>query len=921
MLLNSNESPGGNAEAAFRAQHTILQKQVPLMYVLMLINVTFVSIAAHESLPAFLSIGVPAALVLVTAVRAVIWLSRDQATLPLSVIRRQLRGTLVAAATLSALFGAWGLLLFSEADPARATAVALYVFVGSISCSYCLHALPGAARLVLLFGAMPITARLLVSGDWYLAGIGLTFILVAGLILHTLAAGRASFLELLRSKSEMSALLEALQQSEEHHRYSVELNPQIPWTSDPDGSIVELSPRWSVETGIALMDGLGAGWQSSVHPEDLPGLLATWQVARAPGDRIELDARYRLRKQDGSYRWFRARAYPRYDPGGHIVKWYGNLEDIHEQVTAELALRESEERYRLAARATNDIIWDWSHVTDEIQWADGHESIFGYPASEGATGKWWIERVHPEDLSVAQALYSHVMDGGEEGWSHEYRFRAADGSYVVVLSRGYVIRDGAGNALRSIGAMVDVTVERRIEENLRWAAYHDSLTNLPNRKMFSEQLDEALIKGAEARSCVGVIVLDVDGFKSINDNLGHAAGDAVLKKVAARLQANLPVGGIAARLGGDEFAIILTGLVREDACEATVSRIIDGVGRGLVIEQSVIDVSLSAGAAMWPIDGVTSEDVMKSADLALYTAKAEGSSAIRGFVPAMRDRIDNRNRMLSDAREALRDDRIVPFYQPKIALKSGEVAGFEALLRWHHHRQGLHPPGTLKAAFEDSVLSTQLTDRMINRVVSDMMLWLQQGINFGRVAINGSSADFRGGNFADRILGRFSEAGLSPSLLELEITETVFLGQHADSVETTLHTLAGAGVTIALDDFGTGFASLTHLQQFPVDVLKIDRSFISRLDGKRSADIAIVQGVIDIARRMGIQTVAEGVENEAQLACLRELGCDIAQGYLFSRAMAASRISSFSEKWDVNAARDRTRPAGGETAADRFTNN
>ena len=441
--------------------------------------------------------------------------------------------------------------------------------------------------------------------------------------------------------------------------------------------------------------------------------------------------------------------------------------------------------------------------------------------------------------------------------------------------------------------MSDITVAKQAEDNLRWAAYHDPLTDLPNRKLAAEELERALEMAVNASSSVGVIVIDVDSFKAINATLGHAAGDAVLKTIAQRLQANAPAGATVARLGGDEFAVILPNLSEDDASAETVNRIIKGVGEALRIEESVMDVSLSAGAAMWPSDGATAEDVMKSADLALYVAKSEGLGGVRGFKPAMRDRIDDRNRMLRDAREALQDDRVIPFYQPKVELASGKVVGFEALLRWHHHRSGLQPPGAIAAAFEDSSLATQLTDRMLDRVLTDMAGWLDQGHSLGRIAINGSPADFRRDDFAERILSRCHETGVSPSLLELEVTETVFLDRLSDSVERTFRTLRSEGVSIALDDFGTGYASLTHLQQFPVNVLKIDRSFISKLDGTSGPDRAIVQGVIDIARRMKIETVAEGIETEAQARDLFELGCDIGQGFLFSRPIAADRISVF----------------------------
>jgi diguanylate cyclase (GGDEF)-like protein/PAS domain S-box-containing protein len=900
MFLAVRGGLANHSEATLREQYASLKQQVPLMYALMFINVMFLSIATSEGQPTATGLIVPTVLSVLIAIRAGAWIVRRKKEASVKDIRRRLIGTVIVAAVLSAFFGAWGVSLFDH-DRARSTAIALYVFVGSISCCYCLQALPTAARFVLLFGALPITVRLLTSQDWYLAGVGVTFLLVAAVILRTLVTSRSAFLEVLRSRSEMGALVKALQQSEENYRYSVELNPQIPWISDPDGNVVELSPRWSALTGVPIEQGLGSGWMAAVHPDDLETILKAWNATLARAEGAVADSRYRLRQADGRYCWFRARAYPRLDAEGQVVSWYGNLEDIDDQVAGELALRESEERYRLAARATNDIIWDWSHSTNQIHWADGIQSAFGYPGEIlGTSMDWWMERIHPDDITNVRETYDRVIDNRQDSWSHEYRFKAADGDYIYVFSRGYVVRDTEGNAVRSIGALLDVTVARRVEEDLRWAAYHDPLTGLPNRKMFTEQLEKALADANAASSCVGVIVIDVDGFKSINDSMGHATGDAVLKMVAARIQEKLPHGATVSRLGGDEFSIILPNLVPQDARAETVARILHGVGDGLAVEENVLSTTLSAGAAMWPIDGASGEEVLKSADLALYAAKAEGNGSIKGFQPAMRDMIESRQRMLQAAKNALADDRVIPFYQPKICLKSGEIIGFEALLRWHHHRRGLQPPSTLQAAFEDSALSTQLTDRMLDRVLADMVAWTEEGRAFGRIAVNGSPADFGRGDFAERILTRLQRYGLDPAQLELEITESVFLGQLAYNVESALRSLTSEGVTIALDDFGTGYASLTHLRQFPVNTLKIDRSFISRLGSADCADFAIVHGVIDIAHRMNIETVAEGVEKKAHVRQLRDLGCDIGQGFFFSRAVSASRVPVFMDYWREN---------------------
>ncbi|MDO9369446.1 MAG: EAL domain-containing protein [Sphingopyxis sp.] len=912
MALSASGKLSVQSEAVLREQYASLARQVPLMYALMFLNVLFLALVTADGDGWAASFMAPLALTAIIAVRAAAWYIRRGVVATDDHIRRYLQGTVFRAGAFSLLFGGWGLYLFLAADPFHTTAIALFIFVGSISCCYCLQALPAAARLVLLFGAMPVTTGLLASGDWYFTAMGLTFLLGAGVILRTIATTRSAVFESLQSRSEMSVLIEALRRSEEHYRFSVELNPQIPWISDPEGQIVEVGPRWSELTGTPAGDALGTGWTNSLHPDDLPVVLAHWNEALTSVDNAVADVRYRVRNADGSYRWCRARANPRRDADDRIVSWYGTLEDIHDQITAELALRESEERYRLASHATNDVIWDWSHRSDRIEWGNGAVEVLGYPElSIGTAIAWWKERVHADDLPAVNKTFERILRNLQDSWNHEYRFRVAQGHFINLHSRGYVVRDDAGQALRSIGALLDVTAARRAEDELRWAANHDPLTDLPNRKLFGEVLEQALHAASADASCVCVIVIDVDGFKLLNDSMGHAAGDELLRTIARRLQMNLPVEATVARLGGDEFAVIVPGLDSGSARAPAVNAILKGVADTLTIDESVLPVSISAGAAMWPADGDDAEEILKSADLALYAAKAEGAGVVREFRSEMRASAESRKSMLRDAREALRDDRIIPFYQAKVDLRSGKVVGFEALLRWSHHRRGLQPPDSIRSAFDDSLLGSELTDRMIDRVLADVVEFTERGVAFGRIAINGSLADFRRDDFADRILGKFQRAGVPPTLLELEVTESVFVDHLALNVERALRNLVAEGVSIALDDFGTGYASLTHLQQFPVHVLKIDRSFISRLDSADSADFAIVHGVIDIAHRMNIVTVAEGVENDNQLAQLRSLGCDIAQGYLFSRAISAERVPGWLRNW----ARDR--PAAPERAADR----
>ncbi|MHB9878788.1 bifunctional diguanylate cyclase/phosphodiesterase [Pacificimonas sp. ICDLI1SI03] len=726
---------------------------------------------------------------------------------------------------------------------------------------------------------------------------GLTFLVIvtsalilavgAGLALHDLEVARATAVD-----------RERLFKSQEHHRYSVELSPQIPWIADANGRIIEISPRWSEVVGEPAENANDIGWANKVHPDDLPTVLSVWKAAILSGDADKADVRYRLRQADESYRWFRARARPRRDEHGEIVLWYGSLEDIHEQVNAELALRASEERYRLASLATNDVIWDVRANCEVIEWAGAVEDVLGYPEMRSGTDrKWWINRVHPEDRPGVLAELESILHSGANSWTQEFRFWAKDGRYVCLLSRGHVVRDEDQKPLRMVGSLMDITTRKRGEDELRWAAHHDPLTHLPNRKLFSIKLDAALEKATKTGGKVGLIVVDVDGFKTINDTLGHAAGDATLKEVAALLSDGTGPNTTIARLGGDEFALIISDLAEVDKESGALGQILKGTSKHITYDGQEIEISLSMGAAVFPADGQGSESLLKSADLALYAAKAEGTGNTRRFTPSMRETAEREKRMRINARDALLGEQLIPYYQPKICLRTGRIVGFEALLRWRCPKRGIQPPSSIQAAFEDPRLAPELTDRMLTQISSDMAIWLDQGQEFGRIAMNGSPEDFRRGDLANRILDGLGITKVPPDLFELEITETVFLGKHVEEVGSALRALRKEGVTIALDDFGTGYASLTHLKQFPIDVLKIDRTFVSRLISDDKRDAAIVGALIDLAKNLGIQTVAEGIETPLQAFMLRRRGCDIGQGYFFARPLPGPEVSHFVSEW------------------------
>lgn len=558
----------------------------------------------------------------------------------------------------------------------------------------------------------------------------------------------------------------ALRESEEHYRYSVELNPQIPWTADPKGNIRDTSSRWCDLTGMPVEEALGSGWVRALHPDDLSPTQQRWLRALSSGEAFDTD--YRVRMADGSYRWFRARAAARRNASGAIVRWYGTLEDIHDR--------------------------------------------------------------------------------------------------------------------------------KHAEERLRQAAYHDDLTGLPNRRLLHEHLREAISDAAKRQRMVGFLLVDVDHLKQINDRFGHDAGDALLQEFAERLRRIVCSTDMVARVGGDEFAVILADVEGENDVVATAKAILTHMQEPFRRNGKSLDCRASIGGTVSTGAGARIKDILKQADLALYHCKGDGRGAFRMFKSEMREWEQKIASALRFAGRAMTFGWVEPFYQPKIMPASGTVGGFEALLRWRHPLRGIQAPAAIAPAFDDPDLGIAIGERMRFRVFRDMRGWLDAGLHIGRVAINAAAVEFRRDDYAERVLEELRWAGVPASCLEVEVTESVFLGPGAEIVERALCVLSEAGVTIALDDFGTGYASLSHLKRFPVDVIKIDRSFVSNLETD-AGDAAIVRAVLSLGQNLGITVVAEGVETAAQVSCLREQGCNLVQGYHVGRPMPAQDVSVFIRSW------------------------
>lgn len=483
---------------------------------------------------------------------------------------------------------------------------------------------------------------------------------------------------------------------------------------------------------------------------------------------------------------------------------------------------------------------------------------------------------------IARLLNDHDQIEG-----HEAQVR--DGSGVVrdVLITATTLPIGEAPAV--VAGIVDITDRKAAEARTRRQATHDALTGLPNRLLFGERLQQGLARMARKGGAVGLFLIDLDDFKSINDTLGHDAGDALLIQAAARLAAAIGPEDFVARLGGDEFIVLSAERLTAVQALAKGERLIEALRQPCEHAGQTIATRASVGIAFAPEHDRDAVELMKDADLALYRAKANGRNMAIVYEPAMRAAMARRVAICQGLAGALKDERILPFYQPQVALDTGRIIGFEALARWRHSERGIIPAAAFQEGFHDAEIAAGISDAIIATAVSDLRRWLDAGLDVGHVHVNLAASVFRDPALPERLLGQLAAAGVPADRFGVEVTETVLLTRDADEAERTLKTLRAAGLRVALDDFGTGYASLTHLKRFPVDALKIDRSFVSHVAEGRD-DAAIVRALTRLAADLGLAVIAEGVETAEQEAFLREHGCRFAQGYRYAKPAPAGRV-------------------------------
>ena len=704
---------------------------------------------------------------------------------------------------------------------------------------------------------------------------GLLFVLFTGALLywvlrtHQLQQHRAN-LALSDSETRLSRALSAARDGM--------------WDWDLHTHTVFFSPDYTNLLGLPP-GGLGndkENWLQRLHPDDRAHFQRNLEQRLSSASQDPYEVSYRLRHRDGTYRWIQSRGRLLLDDQGRPERMIGTASDITQRRNDEDSLRQ--------AAAVFDATQEGVLVTDATQHIvhcnPAFTRITGYSQEEILGQQPSLLKSGRHDQDFYNSLWHALQSRG--GWSGEVWNRRKNGEIYPQWQNIRVIRDEEGEISHYVAVFSDITALKRSQRELDYLAHHDPLSNLPNRLLFTERVETALERGQRDKRCGAVLLVDLDHFKHINESLGHATGDLLLKEVGERLRQQLQGAMTLARLGGDEFGLLCEDCATAEQAAGLAQQLLNCLSQPFVVNDHELFIGASVGISLFPGDADNVAQVLRNVDSALFKAKSSGREGYAFYAQELTEYARQRVELVSALRHALEHDELRVYYQPLMCLGSGQMIGVEALVRWQHPQRGLVPPGEFIPIAEESGLIGAIDAWVLEKACRQMVAWQAADYALRFVAVNVSSRLFSRGELDSRVAQVLADTGLDPAFLELEVTESAVM-DNPDAALALLNRLRALGVRLAIDDFGTGYSSLARLKRLPVHKLKLDQSFVMGLPHDQD-DVAITRAVIALGHSLGLKVLAEGIEQLEQAELLEQLGCDHAQGYYFGRPQPAEAL-------------------------------